>query len=127
MTITQGRQFFNEHMAYIEAKDMVGMVTKTYTEDAIFYNSFPFLETPPPNVIQGSEALIKAYSAFLEYQGEVQLDSLYNFLETEDVISFQAIITSPKTGRWAVGDIWLMRQGKIARHFGIAHPLADSS
>ena len=77
MTITPGRQFFNEHMEYIAAKDMAGMVTNTYTEDAILYNPFPFLDTPPPNVIQGSEELIKVYNAFLEYQGEVQLHSLY--------------------------------------------------
>ena len=51
MTITPGRQFFNEHMEYIAAKDMAGMVTNTYTEDAILYNPFPFLDTPPPNVV----------------------------------------------------------------------------
>ena len=126
MTIKPGRQFFDEHMKYIAAKDMSGMVTNTYTKDAIFYNPFPFLDTPPPNVIKGSEELIKVYDAFLEYQGNVQLDSLYNFLEIEDVISFQAVITSPKTGRWSVGDVWIMQNGKIARHFGIAHKLEDS-
>jgi len=126
MTITTGRKFFNDHMQYIADKDMTSMVVNTYTEDAVFYNPFPFLDTPPPNVIQGSEKLIEACDAFLDYQGDVRLESLENFLETEDVISFQAVITSSKTGKWAVGDVWLMENGKIARHFGVAHKLKNS-
>lgn len=121
---TPGKQFFDEHMKYFASGDMAGMIKDTYTEDAILYNAFPFLDTPPPNVIQGQEELIKVFEAYLEYQGEIQVDSLYNFLETEDVISFQATITSPKTGKWAVGDAWLLRDGKIARHFGFAHQLS---
>lgn len=123
---TPGRQFFDEHMQYIIRKDMAGMVKNTYTEDAILYNAFPFLDTLPPNVIQGQEELIKVFEAYLNYQGDIQVDSLYNFLETEDVISFQATITSPKTGKWAVGDAWLMQDGKIARHFGYAHSLENA-
>ncbi|HEY9873905.1 MAG TPA: hypothetical protein V6D12_10740 [Candidatus Obscuribacterales bacterium] len=126
MATTPGRKFFDEHMQYIVAKDMAGMINNTYTEDAILYNAFPFLDTPPPNVIQGREELIKVFNAYLDYQGEIQVDSLYNFLETEDVISFQATITSPKTGKWAVGDAWLLQNGKIARHFGFAHRLGDA-
>lgn len=126
MATTPGRKFFDEHMQYIVAKDMAGMINNTYTEDAILYNAFPFLDTPPPNVITGSEELIKVFNAYLDYQGEIQVDSLYNFLETEDVISFQATITSPKTGKWAVGDTWLLKDGKIARHFGFAHRLGDA-
>jgi hypothetical protein len=126
ITTTPGRQFFDEHMKYIVAKDMAGMIQDTYTEDAILYNAFPFLDTPPPNVITGTKELIKVFESYLEYQGEIEVNSLYNFLETEDVISFQATITSPKTGKWAVGDTWILRNRKIARHFGFAHRLGDA-
>lgn len=120
---TPGRQFFDQHMEYIGAKDMAGMIRDQYTEDATLYNAFPFLDTPPPNVITGRENLIEVFEKYLEYQGGIEDVYLYNFLETEDVISFQATFTSPKTGKWAVGDTWLMRDGKIARHFGFAHQL----
>lgn len=123
---TPGRLFFEEHIQYLMKKDIAQMVKNTYTEDAILYNAFPFLNSPPPNVIQGQEELIKVFEAYLDYQGDIQVDSLYNFLETEDVISFQATITSPNTGKWAVGDIWLMRDSKIARHFGYAHSLENA-
>jgi hypothetical protein len=126
MTTTLGRNFFDEHMQYIVAKDVAGMIDNTYTEDAILYNAFPFLDTPPPNVIQGPEELKKVFKAYLDWQGEIQVDSLYNFLDTEDVISFQAVITSPNTGKWAVGDVWYMQDSKIARHFGFAHKLGDT-
>jgi predicted SnoaL-like aldol condensation-catalyzing enzyme len=122
---TPGRQFFDEHMEYIAKQDMAGMIKDTYTEDAILYNAFPFLDTPPPNVVQGQESLIKVFKQYLDYQGEIKVDNLYNFLETDDVISFQAVITSPKTGQWVVGDTWLLRDGKIARHFGFAHQLGN--
>lgn len=126
ITTTPGRKFFEEHIQYLLAKDIPGMIKNTYTEDAILYNAFPFLDTPPPNVIKGQEELIKVFNAYLDYQGDIQVDSLYNFLETEDVISFQATITSPKTGKWAVGDVWLMENSKIARHIGFAHSLGDT-
>ncbi|MBD2211691.1 nuclear transport factor 2 family protein [Calothrix sp. FACHB-156] len=126
MTATPGRQFFDEHINYLVTKDVTGMVTNTYTEDAILYNAFPFLDTPPPNVIKGREALIKVFEAYLEYQGEIQVDPLYNFLETQDVISFQTTMTSRKTGKWAIGDIWWLKDGKVSRHFGFAHRLGDA-
>lgn len=126
MNTTSGRQFFEEHMQYISDKDMEGMIKNTYTKDAILYNAFPFMKTPPPNVLKGQEELIRTFNAYLNYQGEIQVDSLYNFLETEDVISFQARIISPKTGKWAVGDTWLLQSGKIARHFGFAHRLENN-
>jgi hypothetical protein len=126
MVIMPRHEFFEEHMQYITARDMVGMVTNTYTEDAIWYNPFPCFDIPPPNVIQGREELIKCFNTFLEYQGDIQLNSFYNFFETEDVISFQATIKSSKTGEWAVGDIWLMSNHKIARHFAFAHRLVNN-
>lgn len=125
MATTPGRKFFDEHINYLTTGDVEGMVNKTYKEDAILYNAFPCLDVPPPNVIEGREELIRVFKIYLAYQGEIQVDSLYNFLETEDVISFQATITSPKTGKWVVADIWLMDAGQIARHFGVAHHLTD--
>ncbi|MDJ0730918.1 MAG: nuclear transport factor 2 family protein [Crocosphaera sp.] len=126
MDTIDGQKFFEEHINYLTTGDVEGMVNNTYTEDAILYNAFPCLDTPPPNVIKGREELIKLFKTYLAYQGEIQVDSLDNFLVTEDVISFQGTITSPKTGKWVVADIWLMDAGQIARHFGVAHRLGDA-
>ena len=82
---TPGRQFFDEHMQYIVNQDMVGMIKNTYAEDAILYNAFPFLDTPPPNVVKGHEQLIDVFEKYLAYQGEIEVNSLYNFLETDSL------------------------------------------
>ncbi len=126
MDTIDGKKFFEEHINYLATGDVEGMINNTYKEDAILYNAFPCLDTPPPNVIKGREELIKLFKIYLAYQGEIQVDYLYNFLVTEDVISFQGTITSPKTGKWVVADTWLMDAGQIARHFGVAHHLADA-
>ena len=118
-----GKAFFDKHMEYIGANDMAGMVRDTYTPDATLYNAFPFLELPPPNVITGTDALIDAFTKYLDYQGEIGVERLYNFLDSEEVISFQAVITSSKTGKWAVADTWLMKGEMIYKHFGVAHKL----
>ena len=118
-----GKDFFDTHMQYIAKNDMEGMVRDTYSSDAALYNAFPFLDTPPPNVIKGTDELIKVFKAYLDYQGEISVEKLYNFLDTEEVISFQAVISSSKTGRWAVSDTWVMKDEKIHRHYGTAHKL----
>ena len=119
----KGKAFFDRHMEYILANDVEGMVKDTYTEDAILFNAFPFLDTPPPNIIQGHAALIDVFNRYLAYQGSIDLISLYNFLDSDDAISFQATFSTANTGTWAVGDCWLMREGRIYHHIGFAHQL----
>ena len=118
-----GKAFFDRHMEYIAANDMEGMVRETYTPDAALYNAFPFLEEPAPNIITGTDTLLEVFKKYLDYQGDIGVVKLYNFLDSEDVISFQAQITSTKTGEWAVGDTWLMKGNQIHKHFGFAHKL----
>jgi hypothetical protein len=119
----KGKIFFDRHMEYIMANDVEGMVKDTYTEDAILFNAFPFLETPPPNIIQGHTALIDAFNKYLAYQGSINVISLYNFLDSDDAISFQATFSTANTGTWVAGDCWLMREEKIYHHIGFAHQL----
>lgn len=123
MTRTFGQTFFDQHVAYLMERRVEEMVEETYTENGILYNAFPFLPEPPPHVFRGRRQLIEAFNLYLDYQGVIQVESVSHFLETEDTISFQAVLRSEKTGRWAVGDIWMLESGRIARHFGFAHSL----
>jgi hypothetical protein len=125
MATGKGQAFFERHMAYIKANDVEGMVRETYTEDAILFNAFPYLDTPPPNIIQGHSALVNAYNQYVAYTGEISVLSLYNFLDTDDAISFQATLKTANAGTWAAGDCWLMREGKIYHHIGFAHQLSN--
>ena len=111
-------------MAYIKANDIEGMIRDTYTEDATLFNAFHCLDEPAPNVIQGHSNLIDFFGRYLAYVGEIKILTLYNFLDHEDAISFQATFSTAHIGTWAAGDCWLMRGGKIHRHIGFAHQLS---
>jgi hypothetical protein len=119
-TTTPGRKFFDQHMAYITTDDVDGMVDAQYTNDAVLISPFDILDTPPPHIVRGNQALKDFFRKYLAWQGAIKVESLYDFAEIDDSISFQAIFTS-KTGRWVVGDAWHMRDGKIDRHFSFAH------
>jgi hypothetical protein len=122
VSTTPGQNFFDQHMAYISAKDVDGMVDAQYTEDAVLVSPFDILDTPPPHIVRGNQALKKFLRKYLDWQGEIKLESLYNFAELDDSITFHAIFTS-NTGQWVVGDAWHMRDGKIDRHYSFAYKL----
>jgi predicted SnoaL-like aldol condensation-catalyzing enzyme len=122
VSTTPGRKFFDEHMVYIGNNDVDGMIDDQYTDDAVLISPFDILDTPPPHIVRGNKALNEFFHKYLDWQGAIDVESLYNFAETSDSITFHAIFTS-KTGRWVVGDEWHMRDGKIDRHYSFAHKL----
>jgi len=126
--MTPGRKFFEEHMQYIATKDIASMVNNTYTEDAILYHNFPFFDGPPPYVVQGKEAIIKAKETIFapENQGDIQAGEPFNFVESKDFIGFQIVVTSPNTGKWLITDAWVLRDGKIARYFAMGYRLKEA-
>jgi hypothetical protein len=119
MSTTPGRKFFDEHMAYIYANDIDGMIDNQYTQDAVLISPFDVLPTPPPHTIRGNKALKDFFRTYIGWQGSIDVESLDNFVETDNSIFFQAVFTS-KTGRWAVGDAWHMTDGKIDTHYSFA-------
>jgi predicted SnoaL-like aldol condensation-catalyzing enzyme len=123
---TPGRQFFDEHMAYIYAGNLDGMIDDQYREDAILISPFDIMDTPPPHIVRGREALKAFFHKYIEWQGSINVESVYDFAETEDAITFQAVFTS-HTGKWVVGDAWYIKEKKIAYHFSFAHKIEEST
>jgi hypothetical protein len=122
---TPGRRFFDEHLAYIYGNKLDQMIDDQYTADATLISPFDVLESPPPHIVRGNQALKDFFRTYVAWQGEIKVEQLYDFAETEDSISFQAIFTS-KTGKWVVGDAWHMRDGKIDVHYSFAHKISDA-
>ena len=125
MATSPGQKFFDEHMAYIYAGKIDQMIDDQYAQDAVLISPFDALKTPPPHIVRGNKALKEFFHIYMEYQGSIQVEKLYDFAETDDSIFFQAIFTS-KTGRWVVGDAWHMRgglSGKIDVHYSFAHKI----
>ena len=123
MDTTPGRKFFDEHMKYIYANDIDGMIDDQYTQDAVLFSPFDVVPgQKPPHVVKGNAALKEFFHRYIAWQGSINVEELSNFSETENSIFFQAIFTS-KTGRWAVGDAWHMTDGKIDTHYSFAQKI----
>jgi hypothetical protein len=117
-----GQQFFQKHMGYLMSGDLHTMLQDQYAEDAILITPFDILDVPPPHIIHAGPAMEDFFRKWLDYHGAMTLDSLYDFAELDDSISFQALITS-QTGKWVLGEAWHLANGKIDRHYGFAHKL----
>lgn len=122
METTPGRKFFDEHMAFIYANDIDGMIDAQYTEDAVLFSPFDVMDTPPPHVVKGRAALKAFFHRYIAWQGAIDVESVDNFSETENSIFFQAVFTS-HTGKWAVGDAWHMTGGQIDTHYSFARKI----
>ena len=120
---SRGRQMWEEHMKYILAKDIAGMVNDTFQEDAVCYHNFPFFDSPPPYVIKGKQNIIRALATIFERQGALKAEEPFGWSESDDHIAYQIIVDSPNTGRWMVTDLWLLRDGKITHYFGYGNQL----
>jgi hypothetical protein len=117
---TPGRKFFDEHMAYIYANNIDEMIDYQYAQNAVLISPFDVLKTPPPHIVRGNKALKEFFRTYIDWQGAINVEKLYNFAETDESIFFQAIFTS-NTGKWVVGDAWHMNAGKIYVHYSFAH------
>ena len=120
---TPGRKFFDDHMAYLASDDIDTMIDEQYARDAVMFSPFDLLDTPPPHVVRGNRALKDFFRRYIAWQGPINVEQLYNFAETADSISFQAIFTS-NTGRWVVGYAWHLTNNKIDTQYSFAHKLA---
>ena len=122
---TKAKEFFDQHLEYLASGDLEGMVNNTYAENAILYNAFPIYEQQPWNVVRGRQDILTLFVDYMNFQGAINVEKLYNYIEGDKTISFQAVINSPNSGRWAAGDIWLMNEDFtiIERHYGFAHKL----
>lgn len=117
-----GRKFFDKHMEYIYANKIDEMIDDQYTADAVLISPFDVLPTPPPHTVRGNAELKRFFHTYIDWQGSINVEELTNFVETEKSIFFQAVFTS-RTGRWAVGDAWHMRDGKIEVHYSFAQKI----
>ncbi len=123
MATTPGMKFFEEHMALIGAGKLDEMIDTQYTANCLHISPWDIIPgKPPTHILRGREELKKFFHLYIAAQGSINIESLYDFTEVDNSISFQAIFTS-NTGRWVVGDAWTMKDGMIDTHYGFCHKL----
>ncbi|MBN1148918.1 MAG: nuclear transport factor 2 family protein [Anaerolineales bacterium] len=105
---TPGKAFYNRQVEFLEARDVVGLVTTQYTPDAELV-SFDYS-------LKGRQALLEHFSRYLERLGEFQRLSTDKFIETEDALFFEATIRV-NGGRARVYNAFVLKEGKATHHF----------
>jgi ketosteroid isomerase-like protein len=127
VSTSPGQTFFNAHVGYLMSNDLDALVKEQYTEDAVLISPFDVLDTPPPHTLRGRQEIKNFLGKWLAYHGPSQFESLTNFVETEDSISFHSIMVS-QTGRWMLGEAWHvvggLPNGQIDRHYGFAYKIS---
>ena len=105
---TPGKFFFDKQVAFLESRDVKGLVSTQYAQDAELVG-FNF-------IVKGQEALLEHFERYLENLGEMQHISTEKFVETEDTVFFEATIRV-SAGVARVYNAFVLNDGKATHHF----------
>lgn len=105
---TTHRELYDKQISLLTPETVDRLVDEQYTEDAVLLRA-------DGNIV-GREALRAYFPGYLSALGGITLLSTDLFLESEDVVAFEATVETGAYGKVRVYDTWLLRDGKIARH-----------
>jgi hypothetical protein len=103
-----GQEFYDRQIKYLESGDVDGLISNQYLPDAVLV-SFDF-------TVRGHDALVDHFRNYLDRLGGIKLRSTDKFTEIEDAIFFEATVDAG-IGKARVYDIFMLKDGKIQRHF----------
>ncbi len=109
---TTPRELFDRHVRLTEAGDLEGLLGQ-YHEDAVLLRF--------DRVVRGKDALREHYGAYLA--ARPRFKELLQVVDTEDLVSYQAVIEQGDEEHRAYGAIWT-RGERIARHVSGLFPVA---
>jgi hypothetical protein len=103
--------FYDRQLSFLAEKDIASLVENQYHEDA----EMIVLSSEEPIIAKGKEALTNLFTNYLSYifKGFISTEK---FVVTEDTIAFEATIDTTH-GRARVYDSWVLKDGKILKHF----------
>jgi ketosteroid isomerase-like protein len=107
MEITPGRKFYEEHLAFIQAKDFDGLIDSHYNEDAVFTSFY--------GTIRGKEALREHFRSYLGSLGDTTIQ-LNKLAESEDTLLIETTVNA-EVGQERTYNAFVLRNGKISYHF----------
>jgi hypothetical protein len=110
--MTTPRELFDRHVRLTEAADLEGLVGQ-YHEDAVLLRF--------DRVVRGKDALREHYGAYLA--ARPRFKELLQVADTEDLVSYQAVIEQGDEEHRAYGTI-LTRGERILRHVSGLFPVA---
>lgn len=113
--MTTPRELFDRHVRLTEAGDLEGLLGQ-YHEDAVLLRF--------DRVVRGKDALREHYGAYLA--ARPRFKELLQVVDTEDLVSYQAVIEQGEEEHRAYGAIWT-RGERIARQVSGLFPVAGGA
>lgn len=104
----QFRDLYEHQLAVLAEKDHIRLIDENYTDDAE-------LRTYDVHVV-GADALKTYFQGYIANLGYLKLISTDKYVESSDAIMFEATMETAR-GIARVYDVFIVRDGKIARHF----------
>ncbi len=111
---TPMRRFYEEHVAYLDARDHVGLVENHYREDAIVMSV--------DYVVVGRAELLAHFAKYAGLMAHLDVVTTDKWTESATTFAFEATART-QWGLSRVHDAFVLRDGRIYRHFTGAIPL----
>jgi hypothetical protein len=108
------RRFYAEHVAFLDARDHVGLVDGHYHDDAIVMST--------EYVVVGREALLAHFAKYAGLMARLEVVTTDRWVESDTTFAFEATART-QWGLSRVHDAFVIRDGRIVRHFTGSIPL----
>jgi len=110
---TPKKAFYAEHVAMLDAHDFDQLVKTHYCEDAIVMSN--------DYIVHGHEELFKHFAKYTGLMAHLNVVTTDKWVESENTFAFEATAHT----QWGLGkvhDAFVLRDGRIYRHFTGAIP-----
>ena len=111
---TPMRRFYAEHVAFLDARDHVGLVDSHYHDDAIVMST--------EYVVVGRDALLAHFAKYAGLMAHLEVVTTDRWVESDSTFAFEATART-QWGLSRVHDAFVLRDGRIVRHFTGSIPL----
>ena len=115
---TPMKQFYAEHVAFLNARDSVSLVDQHYRDDAIVMST--------EYIVAGRQELYRHFAKYSSLMGFLEVLTTDKWTESETTFAFEATART-QWGLSRVHDACVLRDGKIYRHFTGTIPMAPSN
>jgi hypothetical protein len=111
---TPMKHFYAEHVAYLDSRDHEGLVWKHYCEDGMVIST--------EYIVVGHAELLKHFAKYAGLMAHLDVITTDKWIESENTFAFESTART-QWGLSRVHDAFVLRDGRIYRHFTGSIPL----
>ena len=111
---TPMKRFYEEHVMMLDARDFTSLVDTHYHDDAVVMST--------EYIVRGREELYRHFAKYTGLMAHLHVVSTDKWIESPTTFAFEATART-QWGLTRVHDAFVLRDGKITRHFTGSIPL----